>query len=101
MLSGGNIDPLLMMNVIRHGLAAAGRYLTLRVRISDHPGGLAQLLVQCAEAEANVIDVVHERTSSRLQVGEVDIALHLETRGPQHARSVLGRLREQGYRVGD
>lgn len=100
-LSGGNIDPLLMMNVIRHGLAAAGRYLTLRVRISDHPGGLAQLLVQCAEAEANVIDVVHERTSSRLQVGEVDIALHLETRGPQHARSVLGRLREQGYRVSD
>ncbi|MFT4009307.1 MAG: threonine ammonia-lyase [Nocardioidaceae bacterium] len=98
-LSGGNIDPQLMMNVIRHGLAAAGRYLSVRVRISDRPGGLAQLLRQCAEAQANVIDVMHERTSSQLPVGDVDVLLHLETRGPQHTEAVLGRLREHGYTV--
>lgn len=98
-LSGGNIDPQLMINVIRHGLAAAGRYLSVRVRIPDRPGGLVQLLTQCAQAQANVIDVMHERTSSQLPVGDVDVMLHLETRGPQHTEAVLGRLREHGYTV--
>jgi len=100
-LSGGNIDPLLMMNVIRHGLAAAGRYLVVRVRIPDRPGGLARLLNELAEAEANVLDVVHERTSAQLHLNEVAVALQLETRGPAHAERVLARLRESGYHVAE
>ena len=98
-LSGGNVDPLLLMNVLRHGLAAAGRYLDFHVRIPDRPGGLALLLAELAEAEANVLDVVHERTSSDLHLGEVEVGLQVETRGPEHAERVLQHLRSRGYRV--
>jgi threonine dehydratase len=96
-LSGGNIDPLLLLRVLRHGLAAAGRYLSLRVRIPDHPGALAGLLAQLAEAEANVVDVEHVRTTPKLRVDEVEVALQLETRGPGHCDEVLGTLRAAGY----
>jgi len=98
-LSGGNIDPLLLMKVIRHGLAAAGRYLFFRVRIPDLPGGLAQLLNELADVEANVLDVVHERTSANLSLDEVEVAVQVETRGSPHAQRVLDRLRECGYHV--
>ncbi|HET7070690.1 MAG TPA: threonine ammonia-lyase, partial [Nocardioides sp.] len=54
-LSGGNIDPLLLGKVIQHGMAAAGRYLNLRLRIPDRPGGLARLLSDISEAGANVV----------------------------------------------
>jgi len=100
-LSGGNIDPLLMLNVIRHGLASAGRYLVVRVKIPDRPGGLARLLNELAEVEANVLEVVHERTSAALHLEEVEVALQLETRGPSHAEKVLARLRECGYSVSE
>jgi threonine dehydratase len=98
-LSGGNVDPLLLMNVMRFGMAAAGRYLVLRVRIPDLPGGLATLLAELAGVEANVLDVVHERTSAQLHLGEVEVALQLETRGAPHAERVLSRLAERGYAV--
>nr|WP_231948801.1 threonine ammonia-lyase [Jiangella alkaliphila] len=98
-LSGGNIDPLLLLRVIRHGMAAAGRYLALRVRVPDAPGGLAQLLSELAAVNANVLDVVHERTGSTLSIEEVEIALQLETRGPEHCERVLAKLRESGYPV--
>ena len=100
-LSGGNVDPLLLMRVIRHGMAAAGRYLIFRVRIPDLPGGLARLLNELAEVEANVLDVVHERTSPLLTLDEVEVALQVETRGAPHAERVLARLRERGYHVSE
>jgi threonine dehydratase len=96
-LSGGNIDPLLMMRVIRHGMAAAGRYLQVRLRAPDRPGSLAALLALLADTEANVLEVEHVRTGVRLSVDEVEIALRLETRGPDHCRAVLGALRAAGY----
>jgi threonine dehydratase len=98
-LSGGNIDPLLLGKVIRHGMAAAGRYLHLRVCIPDLPGGLARLLTELAEAQANVLEIVHERISPTLNVDEVEVLVQLETRGEQHAELVLSRLREPGYTV--
>jgi threonine dehydratase len=98
-LSGGNVDPLLLMKVIRHGLAAAGRYLVFRARIPDLPGGLATLLNELAAAEANVLDVVHERTSASLHLDEVEVLLQVETRGADHADRVLARLRECGYHL--
>jgi threonine dehydratase len=96
-LSGGNIDPLLMMRVIRHGMAAAGRYLQVRLRAPDRPGSLATLLGVLADAEANVLEVEHVRTGVRLSVDEVEIALRLETRGPDHCRAVLAALRSAGF----
>ena len=98
-LSGGNIDPLLLARVLEHGLIAAGRYLQLRVRISDRPGGLAGLLAEVATLAANVISVEHLRTTVGLSVGEVDVSLHLETRGPEHCEHVATQLRSRGFRV--
>ena len=98
-LSGGNIDPLLLGKVIRHGMAAGGRYLNLRVPIPDLPGGLAQLLTDVSQCGANVLEVAHERISPALDMHEVEIRLQLETRGEPHALQVLTRLRERGYRV--
>jgi threonine dehydratase len=96
-LSGGNIDPLLLAKVLRHGLATAGRYLVFRVRLRDHPGALVDLLGELAQLEVNVLDVVHERVEARLNVDEAEVLLHLETRGPDHCDEVLGRLRKEGY----
>jgi threonine dehydratase len=98
-LSGGNVDPLLLMRVIRHGLASAGRYLYFRVRIPDVPGGLARLLNELADVSANVLDVVHERTSASLHLDEVEVQLQVETRGAEHADRVLAHLRDCGYPV--
>jgi len=98
-LSGGNVDPLLLAKLIRHGLASAGRFLNVSVRIPDRPGGLAKLLTELAEQGANVLDVVHERTSGSLSLDEVEVHVQAETRGPEHAEAVLTRLREHGYRV--
>jgi threonine dehydratase len=100
-LSGGNVDPLLLMRVIRHGMAAAGRYLFFRVRMPDRPGALARLLKELADVEANVLDVVHERTFAHLHLDEVEVAMQVETRGTAHAERVLARLRECGYRVSE
>jgi threonine dehydratase len=98
-LSGGNVDPLLLGNLIRHGMASAGRYLNLRCVIPDRPGGLAHLLAELAGMGANVLEVAHERTSTALHVGEVEVHLQLETKGPNHADDVISRLREHGYHV--
>ena len=98
-LSGGNIDPLLLGKVIRHGMASAGRYLHLRVCIPDLPGGLARLLTEVGEAGANILEVAHERISPSLHLDEVEVQLQMETRGEPHAEKVRARLRECGYRV--
>jgi threonine dehydratase len=98
-LSGGNIDPLLLGKVIRHGMAAAGRYLYLRVVIPDLPGGLANLLGELADAGANVLEVEHERISPSLSLDEVEVRIQLETRGEAHANEVTSRLRARGYVV--
>jgi threonine dehydratase len=98
-LSGGNIDPLLLGKVIQHGMAAAGRYLNLTLRIPDRPGGLAHLLSEVGDAGANVIEVAHARIDADLSLDEVEVHLQLETRGDSHAEAVLTRLRECGYHV--
>jgi threonine dehydratase len=98
-LSGGNIDPLLLAKVLRHGLAAAGRYLTFRCRLPDRPGALATLLAEMAGLGANVLDVVHERVTPGLRVDEVEVLLQVETRGPGHCDSVISQLRECGYKL--
>ena len=96
-LSGGNIDPLLLSKLLRHGLSAAGRYLGFRCRVPDYPGSLAALLALLAELGANVLEVSHERLAPRLRVDEVEVVLQVETRGPEHCERVKGALRDAGY----
>ncbi|MEV4614457.1 threonine ammonia-lyase [Kitasatospora sp. NPDC049258] len=98
-LSGGNIDPQLMQRVLRHGLVAAGRYLSLRVRLADRPGALADLLAVLTQVDANVLDVAHVRIDPRLGLTEVEVDLHLETKGPEHCTAVISELRDAGYVV--
>jgi threonine dehydratase len=98
-ISGGNIDPVLLLKVGQHGMAAAGRYLSLRLRVPDRPGSLAAVLAELAAVGANVLEVEHERTSTRLHVGEVEIFVVVETRGPEHAREVTTALTRAGYAV--
>ncbi len=96
-LSGGNIDPLLLSKVLRHGLAAAGRYLAFGCRLPDRPGALATLLAELAGLGANVLDVVHERGAADLRVDEAEVLLHVETRGAAHCDTVISELRKSGY----
>ena len=98
-LSGGNIDPLLLTKVVRHGLIAAGRFLSLRVRIPDRPGELARLLGVLATSGANVLDVEHQRTGRGLHLDEVEVELQLETRGGEHSTAVLAELSGAAYVV--
>ena len=98
-LSGGNIDPLLMLRIIRHGMVAAGRYLQFRVVMPDRPGSLARLIADCAAADANVVEVEHMRHDANLLIDEVDLLIQLETKGPQHCQDVLTSLRGAGYRL--
>ena len=96
-LSGGNIDPLLLSKLLRYGLTAAGRYLAFRCRLPDRPGSLAKLLGDLADLGANVLDVAHERLVPRLHVEEAEVILQVETRGPEHCADVIGALRATGY----
>ncbi|MEE1722738.1 threonine ammonia-lyase [Streptomyces albidoflavus] len=98
-LSGGNVDPLLMQRVLTHGMAAAGRYLSLRLRLTDSPGALATLLSVLSGVDANVLDVSHVRTDPRLGLTEAEVEVHLETKGPEHCANVGAALRGAGYLV--
>ncbi|QEO15467.1 threonine ammonia-lyase [Agromyces intestinalis] len=96
-LSGGNIDPLLMQRVISHGLAASGRYLTVRVGLPDRPGQLVRVAELLAGTHANVVEVLHTRHGRGLQISEVEIDISVETRGPEHRAEVVEVLRRAGY----
>ncbi len=96
-LSGGNIDPMIMERVISHGLAASERYLKLRIPLPDRPGQLARVSALVAECNANVVEVLHTRHGGGLQISQVELELHIETRGPEHADQVLARLRDEGF----
>jgi threonine dehydratase len=97
-LSGGNIDPMVMERVISRGLTASERYLRIRIPLPDRPGQLARTAELVAEANANVVEVLHTRHGGGLQISEVELELHIETRGPEHAELVLAKLRDAGYR---
>lgn len=98
-LSGGNIDPLVLLRVVRHGLASAGRYLQMHIRIDDRPGALATLLAELAATGGNVMHVGHVRTGVDLAIDEVEVDVQVETRGPKHCAQVVQHLRAAGYRV--
>jgi len=98
-LSGGNIDPLLLLRVIRFGLSASGRYFAFRTRISDRPGELVRLLGLLAELGANVVGVENHREGVRAHLGDVEVALQIETRGLDHIKEMLNQLDSAGYIV--
>ncbi len=98
-LTGGNIDINLVGRFIEHGLATAGRYFVIHTRLTDRPGELMRLLTIIAEMRVNVIDVRHQRISSRLPIMQREETLTLETRDRAQCEQLLQRLRAAGYVV--
>ena len=96
-LSGGNIDPMLMLKVIQRGLAAAGRFLVVRMLLDDRPGSLATISRIIAESDANVTGVDHTRVGGSISMGDVAITINMETKGDEHCEQVLGNLRAEGF----
>src|ERR687895_531515 len=98
-LSGGNIDPTLLISVMRHGLTLGGRYLVLRTRIPDRPGELVTLLGLLAKERANVVSVEHHREGMDIPVAETEVELTLITRDQEHCAVLLDEMRSWGYQV--
>jgi threonine dehydratase len=98
-LSGGNIDPTLLIQVMRHGLTTSGRYLVLRTRIPDRPGELIKLLELIAAERANVVSVEHHREGMSISVGETEVELTVGTRDRDHCEQLIRALEARGYFV--
>ncbi len=99
-LSGGNVDPLLLLRIVRRGLVASGRYVVLSALIPDKPGALEGLLAAIAARRGNVVTVTHNRTNPLLAVDECAVELEVEVRGAEHAVEILAALQESGIAVG-
>jgi len=98
-LSGGNIDPTMLISVMRHGLSVAGRYLVMRTQIPDRPGELIKLLSLVAEERGNLISVEHHREGIDLPVSATEVELTIVTRDEEHCRQLLAAMDERGYPV--
>jgi threonine dehydratase len=98
-LSGGNVDPILLGRLVEHGLSAAGRYLVLRVVLDDRPGSLAALTAELARLGLNVLEVDHHREGGHLPLNRVEVRLTLETRDPEHGAEVIDALQARGFAV--
>ena len=99
LLSGGNIDPLLLLRVIRFGLSASGRYFAFNTKIPDRPGELHRLLGLIAEAGANIVGVEHHREGAAVDLSEVQVQMQVETRGPGHIEELSDLLVSAGYHL--
>lgn len=98
LLSGGNIDPMLMLKVIQRGLSAAGRYMTIKLMLTDRPGELTTISRIISENDANVTGVDHTRVGGALSMGDVSITIDMETKGSDHCKEVIAALEAEGYK---
>jgi threonine dehydratase len=98
-LSGGNIDPTLLISVMRHGLTVAGRYLVARTQIADRPGELIKLLSLVAEERGNLIAVEHHREGMDIPVSATEVELTIVTRDEEHCLRLVEAMEERGYKV--
>jgi threonine dehydratase len=99
LLSGGNVDVTLISRIIDRGLVKDGRLAHLNVRVNDRPGALATLTAGLAESGANIVSLEHRRGYGEVWVTEAEIALTLETRGPEHVEEIAAKLTGMGYEV--
>lgn len=98
-LCGGNIDANLLARVLEQVLVRQGRYIILKLLVTDRPGGLATLLKEVAQTQANVIEVIHQRAMWLAPLGRVGIEMVLEVRDETHGREVRQHLEKAGYHV--
>ncbi|MFN7133086.1 MAG: pyridoxal-phosphate dependent enzyme, partial [Myxococcales bacterium] len=98
-LTGGNIDVNTLSRIIERGLVKDGRLVRLHVKLPDRPGALARFTSAVAEQRANVLEIYHNRAFSRSALGETEVELTLETRGPEHIQGLKKFLESRGYSV--
>lgn len=98
-LSGGNIDPLMMSDIVGRGMVRAGRLTRLQVELRDQPGALAKLSATIAEANANIVEVHHERAFTHLPVQSAVVELVLQTRGHDHVQQIMAALESAGFKA--
>jgi len=98
-VSGGNVDPLLLGRILTHGMSAAGRFLEVEVVIADRPGALAALTSELAALRANILHVDHRREGTDIAVSDTAVGLHLETRDHAHGEAIVAALGEMGFRL--
>lgn len=98
-LSGGNIDVNMLSRIIDRGLVSDGRLVRLMVRMRDRPGSLAWLTRAIADGGANVLEIAHRRAFADISVGDVEIVVHLETRGREHVSELVASLEGKGLHV--
>ncbi len=96
-LSGGNIDPTLLISILRHGLTLAGRYLVLRSSLADRPGALIDLLGIVAHQRANIVAIEHRREGVELNLGDTGVDLTVVTRDEEHCLRLIAALEENGF----
>ncbi|HEU6443641.1 MAG TPA: threonine ammonia-lyase [Gaiellaceae bacterium] len=98
-LSGGNIDPTMLITVMQHGLTLGGRYLVVRTRVPDRPGELVKLLNLIAQERVNVVSIEHHREGLDIPVAATEVGLTLITRDEEHCAVILDAMRSWGYQV--
>ncbi len=96
-LTGGNIDPLMLGELIERGMVRAGRLARIRVDLRDLPGALAHATKLIADAQANITEVHHQRAFTSLPVRNVEVDFVLQTRGPEHILEVIDILNAAGF----
>jgi threonine dehydratase len=97
LLSGGNLDVQTLARVVERGMLAEGRFLKVRIDLQDVPGALAALAGQLGRLGANILHVSHDRRTAEVAMGQTEVRLELETRGPEHIREILEALEAAGY----
>ena len=100
-VSGGNIDPILLIGILERGLVRNGRLARIRISVMDTPGALARLTALIAECQANIEEVHHQRAFSNMPLQNADVEVVIQTRGPDHVAAVLARLTAEGYHILD
>jgi threonine dehydratase len=96
-LCGGNIEPLMLAEIVQRGMVRAGRLARVKVEARDLPGSLARVTACIAEHNANVEEVHHQRAFTALTVQNVEIDLVLKTRNHEHVREIVDALRQAGF----
>lgn len=98
-LSGGNIDPLMLAEIIERGMVRSGRLTRVRVELRDLPGSLAAVTRVLADSNANIEEVHHQRAFTRLPVQSAEVDFVLETRDTDHVQQILAALEAAGYKA--
>ena len=98
-LSGGNIEPLVLAEIVQRGMVKSGRLARLRLDIRDVPGALADVATLLGKLGANIDSVEHQRAFTSLSVERAEIEVVVQTRGVDHIAQILEAMRAQGYRA--